>query len=272
MNRIDQLRFINKYTLISMPLLFSCLLLSWFFSSEMYYWLFIVDFQSEPDLIGQDPKETVLTMLNQLRSWEAYIDFATRYTIYFFPIFSLLPIIQFYNEKNGYFSYATIRLKDFKKYMFTTIMKYSCISGLCVTVTYIVFFTIGNLFITDHLDYVGNFAHIFGESFYNNHPFLFYLFMATTIYFTIGLTFGLMGIAVAVWTEKSYLIIVIPMVYYIVIGNLAETLHWPLLNIMQSVVAYNTLFQTFEIFVPLAIPLVLSVGSIVFRYTKGDLL
>ncbi|WP_062197955.1 hypothetical protein [Massilibacterium senegalense] len=270
MKRIDRLRFINKYTLLSMLLLFSSLVLSWFFSSEIYYWLFIADFQNEPDLIGLDPRETVLKMLNQLRSWEAYIDFATRYTIYFFPIFPLLPIIQYYNEKNGYFNYASIRLKNFKKYMFTTILKYSCISGLCVTITYIVYFSIGNLLITEHLDYVGNFAHIFGESFYNDHPFLFYLFMATTIYFAIGFTFGMMGIAVAEWTEKSYLIIVIPLVYYIVIGNLAETFHLPLLNIMQGVVAYNTLFQTYEIFVPLIIPLILSVGSIVYRYSKGD--
>ncbi len=253
-----------------MILLLSSLLLSWFFSSEMYYWLFIADFQNEPDLIGQDPRETVLLMLNQLMSWEAYIDFATRYTIYFFPIFSLLPIIQFHNEQNGYFNYASIRLKKFKKYMFTTILKYSFISALCVTVTYLTFFTIGATFITDHLDNVGNYAHIFGESFYNDHPYLFYVFMATTIYFAIGFTFGVMGIAVAVWTEKSYLIIVVPMVYYIVIGNLAETLNLPLLNIMQGVTAYNTLFQTFEVFIPLIIPLIASVGAIIYRYSKGD--
>ncbi|MFZ3591820.1 hypothetical protein ACOI1C_22060 [Bacillus sp. DJP31] len=272
MNKMDRLRFLNKYNLVSMVLLFSCLLLSWFFSSEIYYWLFIADFQNEPDLVGLDPRATVLQSLNQLRSWELYIDLATRYTIYFLPIFPLLPILNFYNEKNGYLSYACIRLRKFKMHMLTTILKYSFISGLCVAIPYIIFFSIGNIFITDHLDYVGNFADILGPSFYNNYPFLFYIILATTIYFTIGFTFGMMGIAVAVWTNKSYLIVVIPLVYYIVIGNLTETFKLPLLNIMNSVLSYNTLYYTFEVFVPLIIPLIISVGSIVYRYTKGDAL
>lgn len=270
MKRIDRLRIINKYTLISITLLFSSLVLSWFFASEIYYWLFIADFQNEPDLIGLNPRETVLQSLNQLRSWELYIDLATRYTIYFFPLFPLLPIIGFYNEKNGYLSYAYIRLKKFKKYMGITILKYSFISGLCVVIPYIIFFSVGNLLITDQLDNVGNFLYIFGQSFYSDHPFLFYVILTTSIYFSIGFTFGMMGIAIAVWTEKSYLIIVIPMVYYIVIGNLAETLHLPLLNIMQSVMSFNTLYSTFEVFVPLIIPLVISIGLIVYRYSKGD--
>ncbi|GEM_PF-5753525 len=272
MKKIEQLRLFNKYTLTSCIFLICILFISLFFSSGMYYWIFVADFQTESDLIGKNPRETVLMMLNQLRGWELYIDFATRYTIYFIPIFPLLPILQFYNEKKGYLSYASIRMKNFKKHMLHNIIKYAVISGLCVVLPYIVFFSIGNIFMIDHISTIGNYLDILGPSFYNNHPFLSYIFITFSIYFAIGFTFGISGIAIALWTDKSYLIIVIPIVYYIVIGNLAEAFNLPLLNIMHSVTAFNTLYNTFEIFVPLLLPLILSITLILYKYKKGDVL
>ncbi|HEX6593989.1 MAG TPA: hypothetical protein VF095_05305 [Bacillota bacterium] len=272
MKRIEKFRLINKYTIGAMGLLLISLVVSWFFTSEMFYWLFQADFQKEPDLIGQDREATIQAMLGQINNWEMYIDFAMRYTIYLFPIFALLPIIQFYHEKNGYFSHAFVRLKNYRRYMVTTIVKYSLISGLCITIPFIIYFSIGNMMIMDHLQDIGNYDIIFGENFYDDHPFLFFLFLATSIYFALGVTFGFMGCAVVLWTDKKYMVIVIPMVFYLVIGNLAETLGLPLLNVMQSVVAFNTLYTTFEIFIPLILPVIASFSAIIYKQMRGDYL
>lgn len=265
MKKIDRLRFFNRYVFTSILLLLIALLVSWFYVSDLFYWYFLADFENDADLVGQNKKEAVSIMVAQIMNWEIYIQSAMTYTLYLLPLFSVLPVVQFFNERKGYLKWATVRMKSYRRYLYTTVLKYAVISGICTSLPFIVFFTLGNLFLIDNLDDIGNFGKFLGENFYANHPYVFFLFMSCTIYFAIGFTLGLMGCAITLWFDKKYLLVTIPIIYYLVIGNIAEAFNLPLLNIIHSVIAYNTLFSTGEIFVPLLLPLLISIGAIFYH-------
>ncbi|MCR6095110.1 hypothetical protein HXA31_13265 [Salipaludibacillus agaradhaerens] len=269
MQKTNVYRFNNRYIWISMASLFALLFISWFFTSSLFYWLFLADFETEPDLIGQDKSEVLAIMIHQIMAWELYISQAMTYTMYFIPLFSLLPVLQFVNEKKYYLQHALIRKTSFKKHLFSTVLKYAFISGLCLAIPFVLFFTIGNLFLVDNLDNIGNFASFLGESFYSSHPYLFFVFMSCSIYFSIGFVFGLMGCAISLLTDKSYLVLIIPMLYYLVVGNIGQAFQIPLINIMHSVIAYNTLYTTLELFIPLLFPLLASLLAFILIGKRG---
>lgn len=266
MQKVTKYRLFNKYNLISIITLLIVLFLCWLqFSS--FIEILTMDYNA-PDLSGTK-SEIMTLLLSQIFTWERFIDSSMYYTVFIFPIFALLPIIAFHNEKKLYFQQGFNRFKNYNKSIIKTILTYSVISGLTISLGFITYFTIGSFFMTRSLEDIGGYASILPDGFYSNHPYLFFVFMAITIYFVIGFVFGLFGCGISMLVENKYLIIVIPLIAYILDAYIIGGLGFVDLQIFRSVCSFNTILSTFESFIPIIPFLVISIILIVIGIVKN---
>lgn len=103
---ITKYRLFNKYNLLSIILMLTILWLSWAFVSN-FVEICIMDY-SAPDLaISSDAQreEVKYEFIVSILTWERYIDSAMTYTVYIFPLFSLITVLPFCDEMTGYYSY-----------------------------------------------------------------------------------------------------------------------------------------------------------------------
>lgn len=263
MNRISKYRIFNSCVIMSIGGLLLVLLISWAFNSSFMEVMFFMDYGAE-DLEGtvKEIRHALLFNTN-IFTWEMYIDSAMWYLVNFLPLFAVIPVIPFLKEKKSYFVYGSNRFKSYIKTQIFTILKYGLVSGLCISVAFSLFFTIGLAYMVPSISYIGEYTSIFPENFYGEHPYLFFMFMTWSIYFAFAFVFGLMASGVSLWTEKSYYVLLFPMVYYLA-SNYLSALFLGLLPIHLSacVIAFNTNYSTFKTFVPLVLPAVISVVMI----------
>lgn len=250
MKTITKYRLFNPYVLLTIFTLFASLLISWAFESEFINILFFMDYHAE-DLIG-NPSEIRRAFLWQIATWEVYIDTAMSYLVHFMPIFASLPILAFSKELQSYFDHGRTRFSSLTKEKWKGVLSYSFIAGLSISLAFTLFFLIGSFYMIPSIENIGGFASIFPNNFYNDYPLLFFLFMTWTAYFGFGFSFGFLACGIAIWTEKNYYILLIPMLYYF-IANYISAMFFGLLPLHVSavIVAFNTLYGTSETFVPL---------------------
>lgn len=266
MQKITKYRLFNKYNLISIIALLIFLFVSWA-EASLFIEILTMDYNA-PDLSGTK-SEIMTLLLSQIFTWERFIDSSMYYTIYIFPIFALLPIIAFHNEKKLYFQQGFNRFKNYNKSIIKTILTYSVIGGLTISLGFIIYFTIGSFFMTRSIQNIGGYASILPDRFYVNHPYLFFVFLAITMYFTIGFVFGLFGCGISMMVENKYLIIAIPLIVYILDAYIIGGLGFVDLQIFRSVASFNTTLSTFESFIPIIPFLVISIILIVIGLIKN---
>lgn len=254
MKQINKYRLTNKYLLVSMLALFLTLIISWFFQSGFFEIMFQLDYNA-PDLGGlksiTEISELRFEYLDQILTWERMIDSSMYYMSFFFPIFALLPTIGFLKERESYLNLGAAKFLSYKRETWKTCFKYGFIGGAGISLTMGVYFTAFTYFLSPALDDIGGFDNIFSEGFYHNHPYVFFMFMAFSIYFAFGFVFALMGCGVALWTDKSYLVLLLPLIFYTVENYISATTQFFPVFISLCVTAFNTTYSTFEVFIPL---------------------
>ncbi len=249
MKKITHYRWGNRYCIVSSLLLLSILFISWCFFST-FLEVLTLDY-SAPDLVDSNKYEVMRMMLNGVLSWENFIDSSMRYVIYIFPIFALLPIVAFHGEKKLYLQQGYHRFKNYRLEVIKTILHYSLIGGLVIALTFVAYFTLASFFMTASIENIGGYASIFPSDFYSNYPYLFFVFMAMTIYFAIGFTFALLGCGISMLVDNKYLIVAIPLSLYLLDAYILGGLGVVNFQIFMSVCSFNTLLTTVESFIPL---------------------
>lgn len=209
---------------------------------------------SAPDLaISSDAQreEVKYEFIVSILTWERYIDSSMTYIVYIFPLFSLITVLPFCDELTGYYSYPA-RFRSIKRALIKGVFQHALLGGGIISIIFFVFFTVGAIFMVPQIDDIGGYASILPAGFYKAHPYLFFLFMSITIYFAIGFAFALLGCGIALITKKKQDVIIIPMLLYIsdayVIGGVLGLYKY---QIFSSVCAFNTVYSTGEIFIPL---------------------
>lgn len=246
MKYINKFRIGEKNLYISIVLLLILLFITWFFESYFAEVMFFMDY-SAADL-SDNAKDI---MLRGILTWERYIDSSMRYIVNFFPIFAILPTIPFLQERKSYYVLGVNRFDNYYKNIINSILTYSIKGGLCISISFSIFFLIGNLFLTTSITNIGGFSSIFPSDFYVQNPCLFFLFMTWTAYFTIGIAYSLMSCGISLLFDKEIYMLIIPLIIYIAqsfVGNLTNFIP---LKISESVCAFNTLYSTGEIFIPI---------------------
>ena len=242
---IYKLRIKEKRILISMISLLLLLYVTWFFESEFAEVMFFMDYDAED--LAPNAKSI---LLDSILTWERYIDSSMRYIINFFPMFSVFPALHFLQERKSYFVLGAHRFNNYKKSIVNSIIMYSLIGGFVISISFTVFFLLGNLFLKASITNIGGFAMIFPDGFYAQNPCLFFLFMAWTIYFLIGFVLALLTCGLALFLDKEIYISIATFVIYIGLSFLGQMFDFLPFKISESVCAFNTLYSTVEIFVP----------------------
>ena len=204
MNVITKYKILNKYNVLSFISMLLVLWISWAFVSN-FIEILTMDYFA-PDLAVKTQQEA-----NQLRyeyiisilTWETYIDSSMNYVVYLFPLFSLITVLPFYNELKSYYVFGANRFRNYTKEVLRGVFSHALIGGLLIVLVFTVFFSIGSIFMQSSLTDIGGYASILPDGFYSKHPYLFFMFMTVTIYFTIGFVFSLLGCAIALVSNKS---------------------------------------------------------------------
>lgn len=270
MKRITKFRMFNKYNVISFIVMLIVLWISWAFVS-CFIEILTMDY-SAPDLgitSVEEKNDVRYRFIISILTWERYIDSAMNYMVYLFPIFSLITVIPFCDELKGYYSYPQ-RFGNYKKALIKGILHHSFIGGALISLVFIVFFSIGAIFMIPQIENIGGYASIFPDEFYSKHPYLFFVFMSITIYFSIGFTFGLLGCSIALATRKKHDVIIIPMILYLcdayILGGMLGLYKY---QIFGSVCAFNTTYSTIETFIPLIPFIIISLIIIGYNFKSS---
>ncbi len=249
MRLIEKKRIISKYVLFSMVIMFIVMFVSWGVVSGFFEVLFM-DY-SAPDLSSELTKEEIrFIFLDQILVWERLISSSISYIVYFFPLFAVIPVVGLYKERTTIMNMACHREISQKKTYYKMILQYVLIGGLTVSITLLIYFTLFDYFMYPSISDIGGYMDIFPDDFYFNHPYLFFVFMAFSIYFFISISFALIGTGVAMITDREYMVLIVPLLVYFSENILFSITRIKELNIFESVLSYNTLYSTGQVFIP----------------------
>lgn len=254
MKTISKFRIEEKWTFISGLTLLLTLIITWFFESYFAEIMFFMDYGAED--LAPNAKSV---LLESVLTWERYIDSAMRYVVNFLPVFAVFPSMPFLQERSSYYVFGANRMKKYTWDIRKSILLYSVKSGITIAVTFTVFFLAGNFFLYPSISNIGGSASIFSENFYVNYPCLFFLFMTWTDYFAIGIAFGMMTCGFLLICNKEIYVVIAILFLYIAESYLGYLLDFLPLKLSESVCAFNTLYSTGEIFIPILTVIVFDV-------------
>ena len=193
-----------RYVLVAAFFLLCGLTISWVFASN-FFEIMTMDYNA-PDLVGTK-EEIRHNFLEQISTWETLVDSSMFYLINFIPILFILPTLGLFVEKRSLYVFGRHRYPSVKKAIYKDVVQYVLLSTMTVVVSFLVFYSIGGLFVYPSIEDIGGFASVFPEDFYINHPYLFFVFMVCTIYLSLAIVFSLLTCALVLLTDREYKVI-----------------------------------------------------------------
>lgn len=246
--KIIKYRLYNRYTILGVLTLFGSLFCSWLFASNFFN-ILTQDYNA-PDLIG-NKREIRQQFLSQILTWEGLIDSSMFYLINFIPILFIIPTLALFNEKRSFFILGKSRFISLKKEIYLSVFYHTIFSAISTVLTLLVFFSIGGLFVHRSLDNIGGFASVFPDDFYQNNPYLFFVFLICSIYFALAISFSYLSSSAILILEKEYQVIAFILVFYLSYGQLGILSSSSFFDIFSSFTAFNTIKNTYEVFLPI---------------------
>ena len=239
-------KLFNKLLLVSVLLLLGSMLVSWFFASGMFA-ILTMDYTA-PDLGQGMKKEIQGTYIWQVMTWETLVDSSLYYLLNFLPLFIIFPALSFFQEKRSLFVLGRHRFQSVKKSLVSSCLTYSFQSALAFSGSCTLFYSIGGLFVRRGLTDIGDFASIFPVGFYERHPYLFFMFMVWSIYFVMACLFSFYACGLALLCHKEYQVMLIILATYIGCNYIGGVTGSKFFGIFNSFGAFNTVYQTHEVF------------------------
>ncbi|CAH0296001.1 hypothetical protein SRABI96_04428 [Peribacillus sp. Bi96] len=254
-----------RYMALTFILLFGGLTLSWVFASY-YFEIMTMDYNA-PDLVGSK-EEIRHNFLAAISTWEIFVDSSMFYLINFIPVLFILPTLGLFTEKRSLYVLGRHRYPLIRKNVYRDVIQYVFLSTLTVVLTYLFFYSIGGIFVYRSLDNIGGFASILPQNFYSNHPYLFFVFMVCTIYLSLAFVFSLLAGALVLLLDREYKVILLILIIYFLYGKLGVYTQSVWFDIFSSFTAFNTLYSTLEVFLPLVILFIISIILLVVGVNK----
>lgn len=261
----SKIKIRGRYIILAFVVLIGGLTVSWLFASH-FLEIMTMDY-SAPDLVGTKG-EIMGNFLEQISTWETLVDSSMFYLINFIPVLFILPTLGLFAEKRSLYVIGRHRYPSFKKSIYRDVLQYVLLSTATVVVSFLIFYSVGGIFVYPSIDNIGGFASILPDNFYLNHPYLFYVFMVFTIYLSLAFVFSILACSLVLLTDREYKVILLVLLIYLLYGKLGVYTESAWFDIFASFTAFNTLYTTIETFMPLVILLILSLILLVIGVNK----
>lgn len=222
MKLITKKRIFNIRTIIAVLALPLVMIMSFLIQSS---WFDIMFFDNFSDIPAEEVSVAKDMLINQLLDWNIYHIHSNMYTPLFYPLFATLPVIFASYECKGYLQYIFSRNTSYKKTMISRCMKYALTSGFAMMTGYWIFIIFGAIIGLSNPEYDCGMLMDFFPDIMINHPVFGGMIHGFTVYFIFGLVFGLFAAAISINTEKGFLIILIPHIYYLLVGNVLSAIY-----------------------------------------------
>lgn len=242
-------RLTNRYLYGSYFVLILFLFVSWLFASG-FIEILTLDYNA-PDLVPGYKDEIQQVYLYQISTWERLVDSSMYYLINLMPIAIVLPTMAFFEEKRMLLLFAKQRVSSITKELFKASVVYALLSALYTALAFTTFYSIGGLFVRRGLEDIGGFASIFPPNFYQEHPYLFFLFMVWSIYFLSSLCLSLLSCGLILILDKKYQVLLVILVIAFTTTFLKNITTLKIFDVYAMFLAFNTLDETLEMFLPL---------------------
>ena len=130
------------------------------------------------------------------------------------PLVASVLALPFLYEREDY-TFIYNRSVSYRRYIIKRIFFTLLWGSIAVYVAYLIFLFIGAAVLPADRDIPRQlFSEITGENFANEHPVLYYVLEGFVRYILFVFIYGLFTVAISFWTEKIYLCVLIPMIYY----------------------------------------------------------
>ncbi|KUH44108.1 hypothetical protein M2E15_5533 [Bacillus mycoides] len=270
MNNIIKDRFINKYSIGSFIAFLLIVFFSFFVSSSIFESIFLYDY-SKGDLAGKSRFFLAENYLFKSSTWELMTFDSIYYSLFLFTLPATFPIIRFYNEGKGYFVHAYTRIKNYKRSLLGVILQYSIISGLCFAGPYLLFYLFVACFNSNYINSQIGLLNSINSYISFNNAIVYFVVICFVVNFIFGSIYGFFACTIALWTEKVYFIVLIPIIYYLVMSNIAAAFNLELISPLVGIL-YNSYSDVslYQVIVPLLIPLFIGIVLIFLHFKRGD--
>ncbi|WP_340371809.1 hypothetical protein [Peribacillus sp. FSL E2-0218] len=262
---LSKFKIRSRYMALAFFLLFGGLTLSWVFASH-YFEIMTMDYNA-PDLAGT--KEEIRQIaIASISNWEVFVDSSMFHIINFIPVLFILPTLGLFTEKRSLYVLGRHRFPLIKKAVYRDVIQYTLLSTFTVVSTYLLYYSIGAIFVYRSLDDIGGFASILPHNFYSSHPYLFFVFMVCTIYLCLAFVFSLLACALVLLLNREYKVLVSVLIIYFLYGKLGVYTQSVWFDIFASFTAFNTMYSTLEAFLPLVLLFIISILLLVVGVNK----
>lgn len=255
----------SRFVVITVISLFTALTVSWAFASN-FIDIMTMDYNAK-DLVGSK-SEIRSNFLMSIATWERFVDSSMFYLINFLPALFVLVTLGLYAEKRSTYAMGRHRFSSFKKTIYRDVLQYVMLSTATVTGVFIIYYSVGAIFVYRGLDEIGGFASALPSNFYANHPYLFFLFMASTIYLSLAFVFSLLSAALVLIFDREYKVILAVLAIYFIYGKVGFLTGSSWLAIFSSFIAFNTVHSTVETFYPLLGLMIIAITLLVYGVNK----
>lgn len=196
------------------------------------------------------------------------------------PVFASVSMLSFMEIKQD-FIFISPRCRSYQNYILKKIFQYILVACLAMYAAYLLFLFLGAAILPIHYK-VDRYLFIewTGKEFSNEHPILYYMLEGFLRYVIFMAAYALFAIAVSFLTQKKYLCILIPLLYFD-LGAIGEAALERLIqvitgaqlrpNLMFLAPTYTVMSNSreyisgFAILFPLLPVLIFSLGVIIYR-------
>ena len=255
---------------------------------------FILFFAMPVILLGVYTVPRLLNFIMHDREYALWVWNANSYEAFhlgaFGPMQIILPLMPmfgvgyFYSLKRGFLGNAAVRTGNYKKFAWKLILQSVFICAAVMYISYFITACAGAALFTGTVNLGssqrGLFTEFFGEMFSKENPYLYGLLEGVYRYIAFPAVYALFGIAVSYCSQKPYMPILAPFVYYCVFALVSSYLKFSfpsmtavfrVIDTSATLTGGSELKMLFFVpFIPLIIPAVFSVLTI-NRKLKEDM-
>lgn len=268
---ITKYRWFHKYRIIILIVFFLGLWISWYLLGNIYGVTLGFD-MAAPDL-GGNAQAIKQNLLGQLLTIDHFVSSTFRFSMILGPVLICANTLLFIWEKKGYLAFKLPRKNNYKGVIINTILIHAFINGTTFYFVYILFLSLGMLFNAAHMEIARtSFDFLFGRNFSIESPYFYYVLDGFIKFFVFGFVYSLFSNTIALVSSKSYVSVIIPIIYYFGFSVIFATG----LQYMPLAPVYTQGFTSFVdmplwmAFTPMIIPVVTSFFIIIWFLKRKE--
>lgn len=209
---------VNTYTVLACLLLFFLMFFSWGIDSGVFNVILHFNDYNGP--------YTLREYIHIISGFESYPELGYRFVQLLIPVFPVIIIIPFLNiVRTLPMEYP--RASSYIKAIVPKIIKCLFFGCFALFLSFLCFLLIGRVMLglPEASGKEELFTEIFGNNFYRDHMFCFFVVQGFLRFFIFPLVYGLFGISISFLSSKKHLCILIPVSYYTILSIVCACLN-----------------------------------------------